>query len=243
MKIGVIVQARMSSTRLPGKVLLKLCGKPVLEILLAQVKKAETIDEIIVATSVNPEDAPIMKLAGELSVKCYAGSLDDVLDRYYQAAKQNRLDAIVRVTGDCPFIDPHVIDLVVRKFLDSGVDYASNVDPPTYPDGLDTEVFTFKALEDAWKNAAKPFEREHVTPYIRNKPANKKINVRNAIDLSEHRWTIDRPEDLEFANKVFAHFSGKQEINLEGVLKIVLKHPEYTAINRHIARNEKCREE
>ena len=165
----------MGSTRLPGKVLMELEGKPLLQRVVERVKRAKKIDEIIIATTKNKEDKKLTEFAEKLKVKSYAGSEDDVLDRYYQAAKKFGAENIVRITSDCPLIDPEIVDDIISYYLNNDFDYVSNTISPTYPDGLDTEVFSFKALERAWKEAKKGFEREHVTPYINRHPEIRKL--------------------------------------------------------------------
>ncbi len=239
-KVGIIVQARMGSTRLPGKVLKELApGKTALSILLRQLSGCKAVDGLVVATSSQPEDKAILDEAARLGAKAYAGSLDDVLDRFYQVATREKYGVVVRITGDCPLIDPEVVDRVVTAFLGKkGVDYASNVFPPTFPDGLDTEVFSFSRLEEAWKNAKSQLEREHVTPYLHRNPQFSKLNVPCEKDLSAERWTLDRPEDLAFLQSVFRHLPDRI-VHYKDVLAVLDAHPQYRAINTHIIRNEK----
>lgn len=165
--ILAIVQARMGSTRLPGKALKKVNGKPLIEILLYRLSLAKKIDKIILATSENSENDELANLVEKLEYEVYRGSEDDVLDRYYRAAKKYQPTSIVRITGDCPIIDPELVDEVIDLYHNKNVDYASNTEPPTFPDGLDTEVFSFAALETAHQQATNSFDREHVTPFIR----------------------------------------------------------------------------
>ena len=178
-----IVQARMDSTRLPGKVLKEVNGKPLIEILFQRLSRSKEIDEIILATSKNLENDRLAETVEKLGFDVFRGSENDVLDRYYQAAKPYSPKAVVRITGDCPIIDPQLVDKVISLYKESNVDYASNTDPPTYPDGLDTEVFSFAVLEAAHRQAEEPFEREHVTPFILANGQFKRINY---VDLDSN---------------------------------------------------------
>lgn len=237
-KIVAIIQARMGSTRLPGKVLKDICGKPMLWYVIERVKRAKLINEIVVATTTNVEDDEIIKIAEQCGVKTFRGSKDDVLDRYYQAAKEFEADIIVRITADCPLIDSEIIDKTVEFFLKGDFDYVSNTVKPTFPDGLDVEVFSFGALKEAWENATKLSEREHVTPYIRRNPEKFKIGSFEAEhDLSHLRWTVDREEDLRFVREVYKRI-GKEIFHMQDVLELLRKHPELAEINRGIKRNE-----
>src|SRR5215470_15506655 len=165
--VVAIIQARMGSTRLPGKVLLDIAGQPMLGRVISRVCRAKTIEQIVVATSTAAADDAVSAFCAERGIVCFRGSETDVLDRYYQAARLVQAKTIVRITADCPLLDPEVIDLTVSRFLEGGWDYISNVNPPTFPDGLDTEVFSFAALERAWREATSVTHREHVTPYLR----------------------------------------------------------------------------
>ncbi len=237
-----IIQARMGSTRLPGKMLMPIVnGKGALELMLERVSKAGSLDKVIVATTTAENDDKFVELCDNLGFEVFRGSRDDVLDRYYQAADFfGKPDVIVRLTGDCPLHEPAVIDKVVRFFLDSDFDYVCNTDPPTYPDGLDCEVFSFAALEKAWLNAALESEREHVTPYIRKNPAIfKKGNVKNEKDLSSKRWTLDNEEDLQFIKEVFGHLYGRGKLfSMQQVLQYLHENPAIEQLNSHIGRNE-----
>lgn len=201
--IVAIVQARMSSTRLPGKVLKPLGSKPALASVIHQLSGSQHIKHIILATSIDVTDDPLIQWARRAKVEYMRGSLQDVLDRYYRTALHCKADVIVRITADCPLLDPTVVDKVIERFLQGDCDYASNVNPPTYPDGLDNEVMSFAALERSWKEASHPAEREHVTLYIRNHPKLFTLaNVANDQDFSKMRWTLDTPEDYAFLNRV-----------------------------------------
>ena len=244
--IVAIVQARMGSTRLPGKVMMEISGKPMLWHVVDRARQAKRINQVVVATTTNPEDEKIIKLALEMGVKGYAGSQDDVLDRYYQTAKINRADIIVRVTGDCPLIDPKIIDKTIEFFLENNFDYVSTAHiskgelKSTYPDGLDTEVFSFKALEKAWKEAKLFSEREHVTPYIwKNQETFRCQSLQNDRNLSHLRWTVDKKCDLKFVREVYKRLYKEGEIFLmNDVIALLEKEPQLVKINRQVMRDE-----
>ena len=241
--ILAIIQARMGSSRLPGKVLLDLAGHPVLWHGIGRVRQAGRVDRVMVATTDRPGDEPIRQFCREQGILCFGGSEADVLDRYVQAALAAGAgtgDGIVRITADCPLIDPAVINAVVEKFQSSGADYASNVQPPTYPDGLDVEVFKFAALRTAWKEARLTSEREHVTPYLRNHPEKfSQRNVTNGQDLSALRWTLDEPADFALLQKIVAALQKrKNDFHMADVLQLLAEHPEWQEINQGFARNE-----
>jgi len=228
----------MGSTRLPGKSLAQIAGKPLLEHVVERVRASRTLDEIVVATTTNPQDRAILHLAARCGVQAYAGSEEDVLDRYYEAAKQRTAQTVVRVTGDDPFQDPEVLDKVVKRILGSSdLDYVSNWIEPTYPEGLDVEAFSFEVLERAWLEAKLPSEREHVTPYIWKNPDKFRLaNVRHHTDLSGLRWTIDYEEDLWFAREVYARLYHKAIFLMDDVLELLRTEPELARINQGIER-------
>ncbi|MBU0477143.1 glycosyltransferase family protein [bacterium] len=240
MKVAAIIQARMSSTRLPNKVLADIEGKPMLWHVINRLKRAELVDEIIVATTTNRKDESIIELAKETKAEWFRGSESDVLDRYYQAAKKHGSDIIVRITPDCPLIDPEVIDKVIERFFIGNLDYVSNVHPPTYPDGLDIEVFSFKTLKKAWEEAKKSSEREHVTLYVVNHPEIFIIgNIENEKNLSYMRWCIDEQKDLKFIKEIYKRLYKNDEIfNMNDILSLLKKEPELMKINEGILRNE-----
>ena len=237
-RIVAIVQARMGSTRFPNKVMQPICGTPMIGLLLERLSRARSIDQIVLATSSDPRNEPLVQYVGNMGFDVYRGSEDDVLDRYYQAAKRARADVVVRITGDCPLIDPELVDAVIELFEEKGVDYASNTMPPTYPDGLDIEAFTFKALEIAWSRATDPCLREHVTPYVRESRQFARTNLTNETDCSKERWTVDEPEDFEVIRRVFEHFSPRRDFTWVEALALRQEHPELFAANRHLIRNE-----
>lgn len=235
--ITTIIQARIGSTRLSGKVLLPLGGKTVLENVVARVKRAKQIREAIVATSDGGEDDKIVELCERKGIKYFRGSLDDVLDRYYQAVKHFQAENICRITADCPLIDPEVIDGVAQKYLEGGYDYVANNHPvATYPDGFDVEIFSFKALEKTWREAVLPSEREHVTAYIWNHSDKFKIyNVKNDIDLSNYRLTIDESKDYELLKEIFKEVA---DLTTPKILKFLDEHQAVKNINAKITRDE-----
>ena len=239
-RIVAIIQSRKGSTRLPGKVMMDIVGKPMLWHVITRVKHAKRLDDIVIATTTLNEDKRILELASEMRIKRYAGSEDDVLDRYYQAAIIYKADVIVRITADCPLIDPNVIDRAIEFYLNHDFEYVGTGIKPTYPDGLDTEVFSFSTLERAWKEATLASEREHVTPYIWKNPQLFKIkNLRNDKDLSYMRWTVDEERDLEFIREIYKRLYKEGKIFYMGdIFNLLKKHPELMDINKGIIRNE-----
>lgn len=239
-KIVAIIQVRMDSTRFPKKALAEILGQPMTIRLLERVKKSRLINEIVVATTTRSIDDPLAEVVREYGISIFRGSYQDVLDRYYQTAKNFHADIIVRITGDCPLIDPIIVDLVIQLFLDNEYDYVNNTLVPTYPDGLDVEVFSFKTLEETWKEATLLSEREHVTPYIKKHPEKFRIgHIGNEVDLSHLRWTVDREKDLEFVREIFKRLYNKKPFFLmDDIVQLLRKHPELKEINLGIWRNE-----
>ena len=237
--IAAIIQARIGSTRLPGKVLSDIEGKPLIWHIIERLKKAKKINKIILATTERKEDKKLISIAKGSAIDFYAGNEKDVLDRFYQAAKENRVNVIVRITSDDPFKDPKIIDKFLGYFLKNKPDYLSNTIKPTYPEGLDIEIFTLKTAEKAWREAKKISEREHVTPYIWKNPQKFKIkNLTYKKDFSNLRWRIDYPEDLEFAREIYKRIYSKKKIFLMGdILKLLGKEPALEKINQGIKRN------
>ncbi len=238
MKIVALVQARMGSTRLPNKVMKLIGGIPMIELLLTRLARSKEIDQIIVATSVDERNLPLVKHIHSLGFACEQGSENDVLDRYVQAARKHSADIVVRITGDCPLVDPDLVDEVIRQFKSANVDYFSNVDPPTYPDGLDIEVFNFKALDKSSQATHKPYDREHVTPYLRESNFFKTAAMQHSNDLSALRWTVDEPADFLVIEKVFQHFHPRIDFTWNEVLTLQINQPELFNINQHLIRNE-----
>jgi spore coat polysaccharide biosynthesis protein SpsF len=232
-----IVQARMGSTRLPGKVILDLAGKPMLVRNIERIQRATKIDDIVIATTKKPEDDKIITLSREHGWKFFRGSENDLLDRYYQTAREYHAQTIVRITSDCPLIEPTIIDLIIEKFiaLESEIDYVSNIFPiRTYPQGLDTEVMSISALEKCWKEDMNPQFREHVTEYILHNPNLFRIfEINHEKDLSSMRWTVDTLEDLDFVRCVYHHF-GDRYFSWMDVLTLLDHNPGLQDINKHI---------
>jgi spore coat polysaccharide biosynthesis protein SpsF len=227
-EIVAIVQARMGSTRLPGKVMASIVEKPMLWHIIERVKKSKLIDDVLIATTLNKEDDVIECFSAQNRIGCFRGSENDVLDRYYQVAKVNEIRHIVRITADNPFQDPHVNDEVIKIYLENNVDFVSNVVEKTYPNGLNVEVFSFQALEKAWKEARTPYEREHVTQYIFLNPTKfKVINVRyDGENLSHLRWTVDTEEDLTFARTVYQKLYQRERMfYMDDILKLLREYP------------------
>jgi spore coat polysaccharide biosynthesis protein SpsF (cytidylyltransferase family) len=236
-----ILQARMGSTRLPGKVMADLAGKPLLARVIERAQAIPNIQRVVVATTTAERDKPLLALAERYGVLGFAGGEDDVLDRYYRAVRTFGADVIVRLTADCPLLDPGVSARVLARFALGDVDYACNTLPPTFPDGLDTEVFSFAALERAWREAKLTSEREHVTPYIWKNPTQFRLaNVTNDVDLSALRWTVDESQDLEFVRAVYSRLyrEGKSLFAMKDVLALLEREPKLREVNAGFARNE-----
>lgn len=239
--ILAVLQARFSSSRFPGKVMKDILGEPVLYREIERVLKCESIDKLVVATSTDPSDDPIAKMCFGKEIDCFRGSLEDVLDRFYHAAEKFSPDHVIRLTGDCPLADPFIIDAVVRLHILNNNDYTCNDRPPTFPDGLDAEILTFKALELAQREAILPSEREHVTSYIYTHPERFKIGnlERSGADLSDLRWTIDEPEDFLFIAKIYeALYPQKADFSTQDVLNLLESNADLKKINDMYGRNE-----
>lgn len=241
MKVVAIIQARMGSTRLPGKVLRILGGATVLANVIDRVRAVPAIDEIVVATSTDQQDDQLEEEASRCGVAVFRGSEKDVLSRYYEAAREFHADVIVRITADCPLLDPELVQQMVSNFHasrngDARLDYLSNALTRSYPRGLDAEVFSFSALEKAHRAATEQFEREHVTPYIYQHPACFSIKEYvGEVDLSLHRWTLDTPEDYEFLRRVFDLLgNAAKDARMQIVLDMLEKYPELIQINQQV---------
>jgi spore coat polysaccharide biosynthesis protein SpsF len=253
--ILAIVQARMGSSRLPGKVLLDIAGQPMLARVVERARRAKTVSEVLVATTTDPADDGVADLCRQRRYPCYRGSLYDVLDRYYLAARSFEAEVIVRLTADCPLIDPGVIDEVVNKFLGMPeneppfahhhpqflipYDFAANRLPPpwgrTYPIGLDVEVCTFLALERAWKEADQPYQREHVMPYLYEREGRFRVLlVNHNLDYGHLRWTVDTLQDLELIRQVYSRFAGREDFTWLDVLALFEREPELARINAQV---------
>lgn len=235
-RVVIIIQARMGSSRLPGKVLLNLGGRSVLEQEAIRASRSALAHALVIATTTDPADDPIEELCHQNGYACFRGNVYDVLDRYYQAARSSQADVIVRLTADCPLIDPQVIDDVLRQFMASGADFACNRLPPpwkrTFPIGLDVEVCSFAALERAWNEAEIKYEREHVMPYLYDTPGRFKVTVLDAEDdQGALRWTVDTPQDLEMLRQFWALLGGRDDFSWREALAVFQAHPELAAIN------------
>jgi spore coat polysaccharide biosynthesis protein SpsF len=234
LKVVAIIQARMSSTRLPGKVLKKVNNETLLEHMLKRVKKSTKIDEIIVATTILESDDRIVDLCSKIGIKTYRGSEENVLSRYYEAAIANHADIIVRLTSDCPLMDPFVIDKCIELYQKDQCDYVSNSLERSYPRGMDVEVFSFKSLETAYLNAKEMLELEHVTPYIYlNSSLFQLKHLTYSSNNSQYRLTVDTEEDLELVSWVINSF-GDSNYTLEEILHLLKSNPEKALINAHI---------
>jgi spore coat polysaccharide biosynthesis protein SpsF len=238
MKIAAIIQARMGSTRLSGKVMKDIKGRTVLSHVIERVQQSNLIDEIIIATTVQDRDSVIEKEALKCGAKVYRGSEEDVLSRYYFAAKENNIDIIVRITSDCPVIDANVIDEIIKYYLKENYDIVTNagsdLSQRTFPRGLDTEVFSFQVLEEAFNNGREKYHREHVTPCIYEKST--KIHYfKNAVNYSNHRWTLDTEEDFELISEIYGRlYKGTHDFYLQDIIDIFNQEPKLFTINAHI---------
>jgi spore coat polysaccharide biosynthesis protein SpsF len=237
LKVVAIIQARLGSTRLPGKALLDIAGSPMLARVVERTKRARMLDSVIVATTVKLSDDPIARLCEDSVWPCFRGSEEDVLDRYFHAAQLHQADVVVRITSDCPLVDPQILDSAIKVYLrgQPSVDYVSNGFPSnTFPRGLDVEVVRFAALKKAWQEDNNMEWREHVTPYIYYHPELFQIEgVTNDIDYSGMRWTVDTPEDLELIRTIYSHF-GHDHFSWRDVIEAIDKNPHWLDINRHI---------
>lgn len=249
-----IIQARMGSSRLPGKVLLDIAGKKMIQRVIERAHRAPTLDAVSVATTTDASDDPVAAFAVSAGVACTRGSLHNVLDRYYHAARMHNADIVVRITADCPALDPALVDQAVTTLLEGGYDFVANRLPPpflrTFPIGLDVEVCTFTALQRAWSEADQPFHREHVMPFlyedVRLETVDEhlstgiskrgfKIAVMNHTpDYGSLRWTVDTPEDLELMRRIFNALEDKKDFTWYDVLAVVQKHPELAEINAQV---------
>jgi spore coat polysaccharide biosynthesis protein SpsF len=241
MTILAILQARMTSTRLPNKVLAPILGQPMLARQIERLRRAATLDKLVVATSDDASDDPLAAMCEDIGVPIYRGSLNDVLARFKGACEAfGSANHIVRLTGDCPLADPAVIDSVVRHHLASGADYTSNALQPTWPDGLDVEVLRMEILQRAAQEAHLPSEREHVTSYICKNPEFFYIeHFKSERDLSHLRWTVDESADLTFVSEVYAALYPKNPVfDTADILALIEQNPELAKLNDHFLRNE-----
>lgn len=237
-RVVAVIQARTGSSRLPGKALTAISGKPMFQHIVERMRVCATLDDIILATTTDSADRSLLRAAEELGVPGFAGSVDDVLDRTFLAARASGADIVVRVTGDDPLKDPGVTDRAVRLLLTEHVDYVTNTLVPTFPEGIDIEVMTFAALTRAWKEARLLSEREHVTPFIWKHPEWFRItNFTHTSDLSSLRWTVDYPEDLAFVRAVYEALYIGSPFSMQDVLDLLARRPELGRINTGVARN------
>ncbi len=235
MRVVAIIQARTGSTRLPGKVLEDLAGRSMLARVIQRTKRSTLLNEVVVATTTSVEDDPVVAECGRLGATWFRGSEHDVLDRYFAASEASRAELVVRITSDCPLIDPGEIDRVVAAFLKERPDYASNFLERTYPRGLDNETFPFEGLARAWCEAERPYQRVHVTPYFYENPGLfRLLAVKHDRDLSESRWTVDTPADLQFVRAVYDRFGGDDRFTWNDVLRLLEAEPQLTEMNRHV---------
>ena len=247
MNVLAIIQARMSSSRLPGKILKPILGKPMLVHMLERARRARRISRLVVATSHDASDDIVAATLSGHGVDCYRGPLDDVLGRYCGALDAyGPVDAVMRLTGDCPLVDWRVLDALVERFAAGGFDYASNVHPPSFPDGLDAEIMSAPALAHACREAESAYDREHVTPYFYSHPHVFSCgNLPCALgDLSAHRWTVDEPEDFDKVEKIFrALYPGNPDFTMQDVLEFLQDHPHIMNLNQGIERNAGSRQQ
>lgn len=238
MKTVAIVQARMGSSRLPNKVMMPITGTPMIGILLSRLAKAKTVDQVIVATSVDSRNQPLADHVKALGYTCYRGSENDVLDRYIQAALSVSADVVIRITGDCPLVDPALVDELVNQFFAAEVSYFSNTAPATFPDGLDIEVFSLRALQLVALATNTPYDHEHVTSYMRESGQFTQASLSHSEDLSTLRWTVDEAVDFEVISKVFQHFAPDIHFTWQQVLHLQRSQPEIFTANQNLIRNE-----
>lgn len=238
--IGAIIQARMGSSRLSGKVLMDIMGEPMLWHVINRLGFSRKINEIILAIPDTKENDILEKFAKKNKIKYFRGNEEDVLSRYFKAAKKFKCDVVVRITSDCPLIDPKIIDKIIEDHLDSTADYTANILKRTYPKGLDVEVLSLKTLEKIFKEAKEKQYREHVTLYIREHPEKfKRVNVKNKEDFSHFRWTVDEEKDLEFIREIYKRLYKKGKIFLmEEIVKLLEKDPELLEINKNVKRKK-----
>jgi spore coat polysaccharide biosynthesis protein SpsF len=236
-----IVQARMGSTRLPGKVLEDLCGETVLGRVIERVAACERIDDVVVATTDLSRDDAVAREAARRGAKVFRGSEEDVLGRYFGAATKFSAEVVVRVTADSPLFDPELLSEMLKRFFelqsrDTPVDYLSNTRTRSYPVGLGAEIFTCDALERAAREATDPYDREHVTPYLYREPGRFRVHAYvGEVDLSQHRWTLDTPEDLRFVRAVYSTLTDAgTDVTTQSVLDLLRAHPELAALNAHV---------
>jgi spore coat polysaccharide biosynthesis protein SpsF len=235
MKTVAIIQARMGSTRLPGKVMKEISGEPMLSRVVNRTRRARLLDDVMVATSTEVSDDTIEDYCRHISAPVFRGCELDVLDRYYRAAQFHGADVVVRITSDCPLIEPEIIDRSVTEFMEQCPDYASNGMVRTFPRGLDVEVMSLAALERAWSEATEGYQRVHVTPYLYQSSHFRLLNIVNDVDYSCHRWTVDTALDLDFVRAVYRRLGPADTFNWREVIRLVEEEPALAEINRSVA--------
>lgn len=238
-KVSAVIQARMTSTRLPGKVLMEVKGKPLLAYQIEQLRFAGSLEKLIVATTVNASDDPIVAFAEGRGIPVFRGSEEDVLDRYYQAAKDYKAEHIMRLTADCPLVQPDICDRITEYYFENGYDYVRT--GPTFAEGLDCEVFSFRVLEKAWKTARLKSEREHVTLFIRNHPELFSVaDLHNSTDDSKYRITVDSPEDFEVVKAIIESlYKGERTpIHFSEIRSFLDRNSQIFSMNKYVVRNE-----
>lgn len=236
MKTFAIIQARMGSTRLPGKVLMDLGGASVLSRVVRRTRRARLVDRVLVATTESAEDDAVVRECESIGAPCFRGSAEDVLDRYYKAAIKAGANTVVRITSDCPLIDPEIVDLSVKEYVAQKAEYLNNISPRRYPRGLDTEVFDIAALERTWREARQPHQREHVTPYLYEHPDIFRVRFSlGGYDYTRYRWTLDTQEDLELLRTIYQRFEG-QDFSWKDVIALMEAEPELAEINAGVKR-------
>lgn len=244
-KVVAIIQARMASSRLPGKILKQIGHQPSLAWMVSRVKRANLIDQVVIATTEDASDEAVVAFCEAWGFECYRGSMHDVLDRVYQAAKAYQADVVVRLTGDCPFIDPGLLDSNLKSFLTAipPLDFAANRLPPPYersiPIGLDAEYCYFDGLETIWREAKEKHQREHVMPYFYEHPD--RFNILHIVhepNYGHHRWTVDTPEDLEMVRRIAEQFNGRDDFSWLEIVDVIQRHPEIEAINKNISHKD-----
>lgn len=240
MRVLGVLQARFSSSRLPGKVMLPILGRPMLARQLERLRRAGSLDGLMIATSLSATDDPVARLAEEESLPVFRGSLEDVLDRFYSASLPYAPEHCVRLTGDCPLTDPQLVDTLVAAHLGGDHDYTSNALEPTFPDGMDVEVVRFACLEEAWREATLLSQREHVMPFITGQPGRYRLcSYKGGRDLSALRWTVDEPDDFELIRAIYEElYPADPAFSTSDVLALLERRPELKTLNLSHRRNE-----
>jgi len=238
-RVILMIQARVGSKRFPKKVLARIEKKPMIWHVINRVKKVKGVKDIVLITTFKKDDKILLKIAKENKIQSFAGDIKNVLNRHYQCALKYNADVIIRITGDCPLIDFKILEKMLNFYTRHDYDYVTNIYPPTFPDGLDVEIFSFKTLEKMANDAKLPSEKEHVTSYIRNHPNEFNIfNYENTNDLSKLRWTVDEKQDIVFVRAIYKKMKPKMIFSMQDVMKVISKHPNITKVNAKISRNE-----